>query len=168
VIISIVVAIDEQRGIGVENRMPWHLPEDLKRFKRLTMGGCLVMGRKTYASIGRSLPGRTNIVISREFASPPEGVLVAASPEAALGIAEDLGEKKVFIIGGAQIYAQMLPLANRMYLTTVHTSSAADTFFPDFNPDDWRETYSEHHPADNAHAFAFTYQILVRKTTEEG
>jgi dihydrofolate reductase len=168
VIISIVVAIDEHRGIGVENRLPWHLPEDLKRFKQLTLGGCLVMGRKTYASIGRPLPGRTNIVISRELISPPEGILVAPSPEAALTVAEDLGEKKVFIIGGAQIYAQMLPLANRMYLTTVHTISAADTFFPDFNPDEWRETYCEHHPVDSAHPLAFTYQILVRKTAEEG
>ncbi|MBM4148041.1 MAG: dihydrofolate reductase [Lentisphaerae bacterium] len=127
--ISIICAMGRNRGIGVGNRLPWRLPEDLKRFKRLTMGHTLVMGRKTFESIGRPLPGRRNIVISRNPGFRAAGCDMAASLQEALSAA---GPGEVFVIGGAEVYRSALPLAQRLYLTLVEDEPAADTFFPEY------------------------------------
>jgi len=161
-IISLLAALDEQGGIGVENRLPWHLPADLKRFKSLTMGHHLIAGRKTFQSIGRALPGRTMIVVTRQADFAVQGCIVCASLKNALKVAEDRHEEEVFVIGGGQIFAQALPLADRMYLTRVHTITPADVFFPAYDPVDWELLRSEEHSADERHAYAFTCMDLVR------
>ncbi len=161
-IISIIVAMDETRGIGVEGRLPWHLPADLKRFKSLTMGHHLIMGRKTFASIGRPLPGRTTIIVTRDQSFQPEGCLVAHSLETALEFARLDLENDVFVIGGAEIFIQAIELADRIYLTQVHSSLPADVYFPEFAAADWLETDSEYHPADEKNRYPFTFKILAR------
>ena len=161
-IISIIVAMDETRGIGVEGRLPWHLPADLKRFKSLTMGHHLIMGRKTFESIGRPLPGRTTIIVTRDQSFQPEGCLVAHSLETALEFARLDLENDVFVIGGAEIFAQAIELADRIYLTQVHSSLPADVYFPEFAAEDWLETDSEYNPADEKNRYPFTFKILAR------
>lgn len=136
--ISLIVAMTEDRVIGKQNRLPWHLPEDLKRFKQTTMGHTLVMGRKTFESIGRPLPGRRNIVLSRNLDFRPGGVDVAPNLAAALRLAEQAGETECFIIGGASIYEAARPLVQRLYLTLLHKSFAGDAHFPAWN---WREEF---------------------------
>jgi dihydrofolate reductase len=154
--------MDETRGIGVEGRLPWHLPADLKRFKSLTMGHHLIMGRKTFASIGRPLPGRTTIIVTRDQSFQPEGCLVAHSLETALEFARLDLEDDVFVIGGAEIFVQAIELADRIYLTQVHSSLPADVYFPEFAAADWQETDSEYHPADEKNRYPFTYKTLER------
>jgi len=163
VIISLIAAMDEKRGIGVEGRLPWHLPADLKRFKSLTMGHHLIMGRKTFESIGRPLPGRTTIIVTRDQGFQPEGCLVAHSLETALEFARLDLEDEVFVIGGAEIFVQAIESADRIYLTQVHTSLPADVYFPEYAAEDWQETNSEDHPADEKNHYPFTFKILVRK-----
>ena len=162
-IISLIAAMDEKRGIGVEGRLPWHLPADLKRFKSLTMGHHLIMGRKTFESIGRPLPGRTTIIVTRDQGFQPEGCLVAHSLETALEFARLDLEDEVFVIGGAEIFVQAIESADRIYLTQVHTSLPADVYFPEYAAEDWQETNSEDHPADEKNHYPFTFKILVRK-----
>jgi dihydrofolate reductase len=158
-LLSIVVAAAENNLIGDRDRLPWRLPDDLKRFKSLTMGKPTVMGRKTYASIGKPLPGRKNIVVSRhDFQS--DGCVAAASIEQALQAAEPAPE--VMVIGGAEIYRQVLPMTDVIYLTRVHAEIPGDTYFPDIVWDDWMEVESEYHPTDDRHAFAFTFLKLTR------
>ncbi len=161
-IISIIVAMDETRGIGLDGRLPWHLPADLKRFKSLTMGHHLIMGRKTFASIGRPLPGRTTIIVTRDQSFQPEGCLVAHSLETALEFARLDLEDDVFVIGGAEIFVQAIELADRIYLTQVHSSLPADVYFPEFAAADWQEIDSEYHPADEKNRYPFTYKTLAR------
>ena len=161
-IISIIVAMDETRGIGLDGRLPWHLPADLKRFKSLTMGHHLIMGRKTFASIGRPLPGRTTIIVTRDQSFQPEGCLVAHSLETALEFARLDLENDVFVIGGAEIFVQAIELADRIYLTQVHSSLPADVYFPEFAAADWQEIDSEYHPADEKNRYPFTYKTLAR------
>ena len=132
--IAILAAVARNRVSGRDNAMPWHLPEDLKRFRALTMGHPIVMGRRTWESLGRPLPGRRNIVVSRDPAFAPQGAEAAASLEAAL--AACAGAQQVFVIGGAQLYAAALPLADRLYLTEIQRDFAGDTVFP---PVDWGE-----------------------------
>jgi dihydrofolate reductase len=155
--------MDEKGGIGVHNRLPWHLSEDLKRFKSLTMGHHLIMGRKTFESIGQLLPGRDFIVLSRQEKIVCEGCHVVSSLDEALQLAKDRGEREVFIAGGGQVYAQALPLADRIYLTCVHTVESADTFFPKFDRLVWIEKFSTYQDADHNNAFAVTFKLLVRK-----
>jgi dihydrofolate reductase len=158
-LLSIVVAAAENNLIGDRDRLPWRLPDDLRRFKSLTMGKPIVMGRKTYASIGKPLPGRKNIVVSRhDFQS--EGCVAAASIEQALQAAEPAPE--VMVIGGAEIYRQVLPMTDVIYLTRVHAEIPGDTYFPDIIWDDWMEVESEYHASDDRHAFAFTFLKLTR------
>lgn len=131
--ISIIVAHDDKRGIGQNNRLPWHIPEDLKRFKDLTMGHPIVMGRKTFEHIGRVLPGRTSIVISRNPSyRVPAGVRLVGSLEDGVRIAAGIDRSEICIIGGAQIYAQALVYATRLYVTRVHGVFPADAYFPDY------------------------------------
>jgi len=155
--LAIVVAIDAQRGIGVNNTLPWHLPEDLAHFKRTTSGHPIIMGRKTFDSIGRALPNRRNIVVTRNPAWRHEGVEAAPSLEAAIAL---VGAAPVFIIGGAQIFADALPLADRMIVTEIAHTFACDTFFPEPPAGTWKETAREPHHSDaNGYDYAFvTYE----------
>ena len=162
VIVSILVAWDDNRAIGLENALPWRLSTDLKRFKQLTLGHHLVMGRKTFESIGQPLPGRRSIILTRNPAFKSEGCLVAASLGQAFAMAEERGEKEVFVIGGSQIYAQALPLADRIYLSRVHAKVNADTFFPEFDENEWEEQALEFHPADGKNQYPFTFKLLTR------
>jgi len=158
--ISIIVAADEHGGIGRAGGLPWHLPDDLKRFKSLTMGKPIVMGRKTWESIGRPLPGRHNIVITRQPGLAIDGAEVCDSLEAAVQAAGDVPE--LCVIGGAEIYAQTLPRAEVIHLTRVHTSAATDTFFPVIDAGEWEEIAREDRAADERHAHAFSFLTLRR------
>jgi dihydrofolate reductase len=162
VIISLIVAMDEQRGIGVEGRLPWHLPADLKRFKSLTMGHHLIMGRKTYESIGNPLPGRTMIIVTRNPNYQPDGCMVARSLETAIEFARMGMDNEAFIIGGGDLFEQSIDLADRIYLSQIHATLPADVYFPEISSDDWQETKSEHFPADENNLHDFTFIILER------
>ena len=159
-IITLIVAMSDDRVIGRGGKLPWHLSADLQRFKRLTMGHTIVMGRKTYESIGRPLPGRTSVVISRQADYRPEGVHVAPSLDAALRLAGE--DDAVFIIGGAQIYEQALPRVDRLAITRVHARLEGDTFFAELDMDQWRLVEETHHEADEKNPHATTFQVYER------
>lgn len=159
-IISFVVAIAENNAIGRNNQLLWHLPADLKFFKNTTSGHTIIMGRKTYESMGRALPNRRNIVISSQPDLKIEGCEVVNSIEKAIEICK--GEEEVFIIGGGNIYKQSLPICNRIYLTIVHHSFEADTFFPELNTQDWKEVSREDHHADEKHPYNYSFIVLER------
>jgi dihydrofolate reductase len=156
VTVSIIVAMSNNRVIGANGAIPWHLPEELKRFKVLTMGHHIIMGRKTWDSIGRLLPGRETVIVTRQPGYHVPGATVAYSVDAA--IASCGGDPEIFVIGGAEIIAKVLPAAGRIYLTTVDTEVAGDTFMPEFDLRAWREVSSERVTADerNRHAFRVT------------
>ncbi|HWP45345.1 MAG TPA: dihydrofolate reductase [Blastocatellia bacterium] len=162
-IVSIIVAMDEKRGIGRDNRLPWRLSADMKRFRELTMGHHMIMGRKTFESISKPLPGRETIIVTRDPDYSAEGCLIAHSVEDALRLARERGEGEVFIVGGAEIYAQTLARADRMYLTRVHTVTEADTFFPEWDEAAWVEKESFYHPADEKNQYPFTFKLLERR-----
>jgi dihydrofolate reductase len=136
--ISLIVAMDRKRGIGIGNKLPWKLPEDLAHFKRTTTGHAMIMGRKTFESIGRPLPGRRSIVVTRNPAWQAEGVLTASTPEQACALAQH--EEHAFIIGGAELFAQTIALADRMIVTEIDAEFECDTFFPEVDHADWQET----------------------------
>ncbi|TDL99212.1 MAG: dihydrofolate reductase [Flavobacteriaceae bacterium] len=164
--IQILVATDLQNAIGLNNELLWHLPLDLKRFKQLTLNNPIVMGRKTFESIGRPLPGRANLVLSRDKSFQPQGVMVFSDLPLALKKAAeftDAQNPKISIIGGEQIYRQSLDLADKLELTLVHTQQKADAFFPEIDTENWQETSREFHPKDPNHAFDFEFISLVRK-----
>jgi dihydrofolate reductase len=157
---SIVVAVAENGVMGNGNQLPWRLPDDLRRFKELTMGKPMVMGRKTFDSIGRPLPGRTSIVVTRSRDLQIAGCVVVHSLAAALQAAGEVPE--VVIIGGAELYRHALPDVQLIHLTRVHADVAGDTFFPELQPGQWREEFVSRHPADERHAYAFSYLTLTR------
>jgi len=153
--ITLVVAMDAQRGIGVDNQLPWHLPEDLAHFKRVTLERPIIMGRKTFDSIGRPLPKRRNIVVTRNRDWSHEGVEVAGSLEEAIALAGGRSS----IIGGAQIFHEALPLADRMIVTHIDAAYRCDTFFPEIDPAVWTVTAREEHTSSDGVAFSFvTYE----------
>lgn len=157
-IISLIAAMDKNRLIGVDNGLPWHLPADFKHFKEVTMGKPIIMGRKTFESIGRPLPGRKNIVISRSGFNA-EGVIVADSIDAALDEVKDSDE--AMVIGGANLYQQILPLAQRMYLTQVDAECTGDAWFPEFDLEEWQIINKSKYFADEKNNYNFeviTYQ----------
>jgi dihydrofolate reductase len=160
--ISIIAAMAENRVIGRENSLPWHLPNDLKHFKRLTSGHAIIMGRKNYESIGRPLPERTNIVVTRTPDYRAPGCTVVHSIGDALVAAGD--DPEVFIIGGAELYAQTLARAHRLYLTEIHAHVSGDTYFPNFDMNAWREQAREKQEADATHPFAYSFVTLERIT----
>jgi dihydrofolate reductase len=163
VIISLIVAMDEKRGIGKSGKLPWHLSSDLKRFRELTMGHHVIAGRKTYESIGKPLAGRQMIVITRDSGFKSEGCLVAHSVNDAIELAQSRGESEAFVIGGAEIYAQALDNADRIYLTQIHGEVDADTFFPELETDAWIERETASQPADEKNQYAFTFRLLERR-----
>ena len=153
--LTLLAAMDRNRAIGRGSALPWHLPDDLKRFKALTLEKPILMGRKTAESLGRALPGRLNLVLTRSGAAPFEGMVAVASLDEALARA---GAGDLCVIGGGELYALALPRADVLHLTLVDTVvEAADAFFPAFDPGHWYETSREHHPADSRHAFAMDF-----------
>jgi len=161
VIVSIIAAMDRKRGIGFDNKLPWRLSADLKRFRDLTMGHHIIVGRKTFESIGRSLPGRRMIVVTRNRNFKAEGCDVAHSVEDATRLARERGESELFICGGAEIYAESIGIADRMYLTFVDAEVAADTFFPEFDGREWIERESSYQPADEKNQYPFIFRLLA-------
>ncbi len=162
--ISIIVALSNDRAIGRDNTLPWHLPEDLKFFKRTTLGKPVIMGRKTFQSLGKALPGRTNMVISHnpELALP-EGTLLFHDLTQAVQRCAHLAMDEIFIIGGAQLFTLALPLADRLYLTRVDTQIPdAHVFFPEIDHSHWKLVWEEEHLADEKHAYNYTFQQLER------
>ena len=157
--IAFVVAFDRRKVIGKDGRLPWRLPDDMRHVRELTTGKPLIMGRRTYESIGRPLPNRTNIVLTRDKTFRPEGVMVARTPEEALALAGDAPE--VIVFGGAEVFRQFLPMTERIYLTEVDADVGGDTFF-DFDETEWRVLDTEAHPADERHAYAFKFMTLER------
>ena len=161
-IVSLLVAMSENRVIGRENALPWRLPADLKRFKTLTTGRTIIMGRKTWDSLPRwPLPGRRNVVITRNRAFEAAGAAVVHSLEAALR--EGAGEDEIFVIGGERIFQEALPLADRLYLTVVHASVEGDTYFPEFNGTGWRLVEDDRRPADEMNPYDYSFRIMERR-----
>jgi dihydrofolate reductase len=163
VIIALLVAMDENRAIGKNNRLPWRLSSDLKRFRELTMGHHILVGRKTFESIGKPLPGREMIVVTRNQDFKPAGCLVAHSVEDGIDRARERRESELFICGGARIYAETIGLADRIYLTQVHAVVDADTFFPEWNSDEWIEEEIPRHEADEKNQYPFTFKVLTKR-----
>lgn len=160
--LSMIVAMGENRMIGKNNQMPWHLPDDLKYFKAQTLNKPVVMGRKTFESIGaRPLPQRPNLVISRNPDFKAEGVQVFGSVDAALAALQDYPE--IIIMGGGQIYAQWIDQVDQLYITEVKASPEGDTFFPPIDQQAWLEVSRHTHPADERHAFAFDFVVYQRR-----
>ena len=157
--ISLIVAASENHVIGRGGELPWRLSDDLKRFKAVTMGKPIVMGRKTFESIGRPLPGRQNIVITRRSDLEIEGASVVASAAGALDVAA--GADEIMIIGGSQVYALFLPLADRIYLTRVHADVAGDARFPELG-DEWRLVADERHVADDNNDYDISFRLYER------
>ena len=160
--ISLVVAVSENNMIGKNNQLLWHLPNDLKFFKNTTWGGVVIMGRKTFESVNKPLPGRTNIIITKQPDWNAENVIVASSISDAIQKAKDLNFKEIFIIGGGEIYKESLSLADKIYLTRVHTSIEGDTFFPELQSDEWKLMSNKDFTTDEKHAFDYSFQEWER------
>lgn len=164
--LSMIVAVAENGVIGRNNALPWYLPNDLKYFKQTTMGKPVIMGRKTYESIGKPLPGRTNIVITRQSDYQPEGVKVVSSVEAARELAESVclidGQSEAMIMGGAEIYTLSLPHTDRLYLTEVHAAVEGDAFFPDYDKSQWQETGREDFAAEGPNPYDYSFVVYER------
>ncbi|PID44638.1 MAG: dihydrofolate reductase [Proteobacteria bacterium] len=165
--ISIIVAMSENRVIGRNNKLPWYLPNDLRYFKSVTMGKPVIMGRKTFESIGRPLPGRMNLVITRDEAWQAEGVTICHTIESAIekakSSAEITGEDEVMIIGGARIYRQTMPLATRVYLTKVHEEIDGDAFFDEVDWSEWEEVAREDFTAEPPNSYDYSFIVLEPK-----
>jgi len=159
-VISIIVAMAKNRVIGAKGAIPWHLPEELKRFKHLTLGHHIIMGRKTWESIGRPLPGRTSVIVTRQRGYRVPGAKVVHSLDEA--IAACGADDEIFVIGGAELYAQAFSRAGRLYLTTVNAETPGDTLMPDYAAGDWREVSAESYPADDRHRYAFRCAVYER------
>jgi len=159
--ITMIAAAGEKNELGKDNDLVWHLPNDFKRFKQLTTGHHIIMGRKTFESFPKLLPNRIHIVITRNTDYQKEGALVVHSMKAALEIAKD--DPQPFIIGGGEIYTMGMEVADRIELTRVHGAFEADAFFPAIPQEDWETIFTEFHEADERHNYAFTYQTWVRK-----
>ncbi len=160
-LISLVAAVASNRVIGRGGRLPWRLPDDLKHFRARTLGKPVIMGRRTFESIGKPLPGRRNVVVTHHVDFAAEGCTVVHDLDAALDAAGAAPE--IVVIGGASLYLDFLPRAERIYLTEVHAEVEGDVFFPDLDPVDWLEANRERHPADERHAHAFSFVELWRR-----
>ena len=160
--LSIIVAMAKNRVIGAAGRIPWHLPNELQLFKRVTMGHHIIMGRKTYESIGRLLPGRTTVIVTRQPDYRVPGAVVAHSLDAA--VAACGADEEIFVIGGGELYREVLSRADRIYLTTVDAEPAGDTFMPEMNAADWRESSGESFGADDRHPHAYRFSVYDRVT----
>ena len=161
--ISVIAAMSQNRVIGRNGALPWHLPADLARFKSITTGHTVIMGRKTFESVGQPLPNRRTIVITRNNDYQGAGVVIAHSLDEALDHA--VREDEIFILGGEAVYRIALPRADRLYLTIVHTTIHGDTHFPSFDPDQWKLVEDDRQEADDRHAYAFSFRRYERTST---
>ena len=161
--ISMIVAMAHDRVIGKDNQMPWHLPADLAHFKRVTLGKPVLMGRKTFESIGRPLPGRRNLVISRNPNYQAEGIEVVGSVEAALALLAGSSVEELMVIGGGHLYAEMLPSADCLYLTQIDLAVEGDTRFPAFDDGQWQRIECESHPADEKNPHPYSFETWQRR-----
>lgn len=163
--VSLIVAMTADRVIGRDGRLPWHIPSDLRHFKALTLGKPVIMGRRTFESIGRALAGRPNIVVTRDRGFRAAGIAVAHGLADALTMARGMSagdDGEAMVIGGAEIFADALPRADRLYLTEVHRAVAGDTFFPDYDRAEWAEVAREDHPGDDAEP-GYSFVVLERR-----
>lgn len=161
--LSVIVAMARNRVIGANGAIPWHLPNELKLFKRVTMGHHIIMGRKTFESIGKLLPGRTTVIVTRQANYRVQGAIVAHSlPEAVDACGKD---DEIFVIGGGELYRAALPAAGRIYLTIVDAEPEGDTFMPEIDPADWREHSAQDFSADDRHLHGYSHAIWERVTT---
>jgi dihydrofolate reductase len=160
--ISLVVAAATNNAIGKEGQMPWHLPNDMKHFKNVTWGMPVVMGRKTFDSLGKPLPGRKNIVITRQQGWSAEGTVAVKNIEDALFVARQADVHEVMVIGGGEIYKALFEKAKRIYLTRVHAEPEADTFFPVIHPDQWHLVSQQNHEADEKNDYNYSFQVWER------
>lgn len=159
--LTLIAATSTNNALGKDNQLVWHLPDDFKRFKTLTSGHYIIMGRKTFESFPKPLPNRTHVIITRQKDyQVPDGCIVVPSLEKAVEISPK--NEEVFIIGGGEIYKQSIDIADKVELTRVHTSVEADTFFPEINPEKWDIIFEEHHEKDEKHAFDFTFQTFIK------
>ncbi len=159
-LVALLAAVADNGVIGRDDRLPWHLPDDLKRFKALTMGKPILMGRRTFDSIGKPLPGRTNLVLTRSLEWSTPGAVVVHSLDEAVARAGAAAE--LVVIGGAEVYRLTLPRARRIYLTRVHSRVEGDTLFPALDESEWREVAREEHPRDERHAYSMSFCVLER------
>ena len=159
--IVMIAAASENNVLGKDNQLVWHLPDDFKRFKQLTTGHYIIMGRKTFESFPKPLPNRTHVIISRQENYRPEGCIVVNSIQKAIASVPE--NEDAFIIGGGEIYKQSIALADKIELTRVHTTLEGDAFFPEIDQTIWQLEASESHPKDDKHLFDFTYETFVRK-----
>lgn len=159
--IALVAALSENRVIGVDGKLPWHLPADLRFFKKLTVGHAIIMGRKTFDTVGHPLPNRWNVIVTRDRQLQRSDATVVHGFDEALNVTR--GADKVFVVGGADMYRLALPFADRMYLTVVHGEFEGDTLFPEFDTAAWDLTHDERHEADARHAYAFSFRQYDRK-----
>lgn len=162
--LSLIAACSRNRVIGINNQLPWNLPEDLKRFRQITSGHAVIMGRKTYESIGRLLPNRLNVVVTRRKDFQVPGAEVVHSLEEAIEVCRtrNPADEEIFVIGGGDLYRQAMDRADRIYLTLVETEMVGDAFFPEVDRDRFRETANELRPADDRHAFAYRFLVFDR------
>lgn len=160
--IVMIAAAAENNALGKDNQLVWHLPDDFKRFKQLTTGHYIIMGRKTFESFPKPLPNRTHVVITRQKGYHPEGCLIADSIESAIALVPE--NEEAFVIGGGEIYRLAMPFADKIELTRVHASFEADAFFPEIDPTKWKLEASAYHPKDEKHQFDFTYETFVKTT----
>lgn len=158
--ITAIVAMSENRAIGNNNQLPWHLPADLRHFKQITLGKPILMGRKTFQSIGRSLPGRTNIILTQDKNFTAENCIIVHSIESALSTVKN--QPELCVIGGAELFRQMLPFTQRIYLTIIHHDFSADTFFPELNKNEWKEIERVDHFSDEKNIYPYSFLILER------
>lgn len=161
--VALIWAMAENRVIGLDNKLPWYLPKDLAFFKQCTWGKPVVMGRKTHESIGRPLPGRTNIIVTRDTTYQAKGCKVVHSLEEALTVADQGclidGAEEIIVMGGAEIYAQALPFAQKLYITKVHAVIEGDAYFPDFDLSNWTESLEQHCPAEGTGEYSYSFHI---------
>jgi dihydrofolate reductase len=161
-VVSIIAAVASNGVIGRQGDLPWHMPTDLRRFKRLTTGHHLVVGRKTWDEVGKPLPGRIMVVVTRDRSFRPEGATVVHSVDAALSAAR--GDDEVFIAGGGEIYRQALPLADRLYITRIHANVEGDTVFPEIDENEWHVIDREDYDADERNPYPFSFLVYERRS----
>ena len=160
--LTIIAAVSENNALGKDNQLLWHLPEDFKRFKTLTSGHYIIMGRKTFESFPKPLPNRTHLIITRQpNYQAPEGCVVVSSLEKAMELCP--ANEEAFVIGGGEIYQQAINIVDKIDVTRVHTTIDADTFFPEIDTNIWKLVFEEFHPKDEKHAFDFTFLTFVRR-----
>ena len=159
---SIMVARSDNHVIGKDNQLPWQMPADLRYFKQTTMGHYCIMGRKTFESVDNPLPGRTNVIITRQPEYHAEGCLVVHNLDEAFRKGEEQAQKEIFVLGGAEIYKQALAVVDRIYLTEIKTIVDGDTFFPPLDPNQWKETKREEHSADEKNLYDYAFVVLEK------